>query len=156
MDRKVIVTDGYFTWMQFLFDTPSWRLEQLLGFSPESLKAGWLLASPQFPLAPADIDLRGSTRWSDGVMKDGRAIGALIAERSSLSGAQRKLASFFDRGPDRRPAKVFPHNRPTAYPAADGGGIPQFRLNRPLRWQVLLEVPPGQQLDRARLLRALP
>jgi len=155
MGSNTFESAGYFTWMRFLLEQPSARLETLLGYSIDTLADGWALACPLLPLLPSDIDLRGSTRWSDGLLPDGRPISAAIAQRSPLEDAQRKLAAFVDRGLERRPAKVLPRRTPARYPAAVGGGIPQFKLHRPIAWRVLVQVEPGTLLRREQVAAAL-
>ena len=132
----------------FLFDKPATELENKLGYAPGTLAAGWSLLSPSMPIAPSNIDLRGSTRWPEGKMPNGKEINSIIASRLDVPAAQKKLATFFDRGLDRRPAKVLPKLDPIAYPPARPIGIPQFKLRNPVNWVVLADVKPGDVLRR--------
>lgn len=152
MPSSSIISAGYFTWLKFLLDQSPAQLENRIGYSPGTLAAGWLLLSPRAPLAPNNIDLRGSSRWPDGKLPDGRQIGSVISSRSDLAEAQNKLASFFDQGMDRRPAKVRPNLCPQAYPAATPTGIPQFKLVRAVEWVVLAKVDPGGVLQRSAII----
>ncbi|MBS0530022.1 MAG: hypothetical protein JSS22_11620 [Proteobacteria bacterium] len=147
--QSIIRSDGYFTWLKFLLDKSASELENKVGYSPDALAAGWKLLSPRFPIAPHNIDLRGSSRWSEGILPDGRNIGSVLSARLSLSDAQKKLATFFDQGLDRRPAKIRPNSKPAAYPAAKPVGIPQFKLAAEIDWVVLADVAPGKILRRA-------
>ena len=144
-----IISAGYFTWLKFLLDKPSSELERLIGYSPGSLAAGWKLLSPELPLSPQNIDLRGSTRWPDGVMRDRKPIGSAIASRSDVPQLQNKIVSFFDRGLERHPAKVFSNSKPQGYPAASPVGIPQFKLVLPISWVVIATMNPGEILRKA-------
>jgi hypothetical protein len=149
MGTDCIKSDGYFTWLVHLYDKLPTTLESQLGYAPGVLRLGWRLVSPRVPLSGADIDLRGSTRWCDGFLPDGRQIGSVIAERSDPDRARDQLARFFDRGLDRRPAKVLPNApRPHGYVSAKGGGIPQFKLLHPVEWVVLADIGPAEVLRR--------
>jgi hypothetical protein len=149
-DPNPIISDGYFTWMAMLFDTETEALERLIGYAIGTLARGWLLMSPRFPIAPANLDLRGSSRWEDGQLPDGRTIGAVLSERTDLAAAECKLATFFDKCLDRRPAKVRPLAVTTArsFVPATPVGIPQFKLFAPIEWMILAEVPRGAVLRR--------
>lgn len=153
--QTYITSAGFFTWLAHLYDKSPAALESQLGYAPGALRLGWRLVSPRAPLSAASIDLRGSTRWCDGVLPDGRQIGAVIAERADPDRARAQLARFFDRGLDRRPAKVVPNARPDGYVPANGTGIPQFKLLHPVDWSVLVEVGPADMLRRAAVQRAL-
>jgi hypothetical protein len=147
---EFISSAGYFTWLQFLPDRSSSEVEGRLGYRPGALSDGWLLLSPRHPLEAGNIDLRGSTRIEDGRLPDGRLIRDVLGARTDLAAAQRKLAAFFDRGLERRPAKVWPileRERIGYEPARTG--IPQFRLFRPVEWAILARVPAGGVLSRA-------
>ncbi len=148
-------SSGYFTWLAHLYDKSPSALESKLGYAPGALRLGWRLALPRVPLPGASIDLRGSTRWCDGIMPDGRQIGAVIAERTDVARARLLLARFFDGGLDRRPAKVLPIARSDGYKDADGTGIPQFKLLHPVEWEVLLELGPAGILRRAAVMQAM-
>jgi len=91
----------------------------------------------------------------DGIMKDGRAIADLIAARADVAALQEKVAAFFDRGIDRRPAKVLPVIRDGTYPAAENITVPQFKLIAPIEWVVLLDIKPGSVLTRSAAARAV-
>jgi hypothetical protein len=132
-----------------LYEKNGAALETAVGFSPGSLKNGWKLFTPRLPLEATDIDLQASTRYSNGLMPDGRRIAEVLAARTDVAAARVKVASFFDRGLDRRPVKVMPNSKPTAYPSAPGVGLPQFKLLRRVEWVFVLEVAPGSALTRA-------
>ena len=151
-----MLSSGYFTWLRFLYDVPAPELARRLGFAPlDVLAGGWVLWSPTHPI-PADlIVFRGSTRWSDGILPDGRQVGDLIATQSDARMLASRVAGFFDRGLDHRPAKVGPRLKPTSYPSAVGGGIPQFKLRQSIEWTALLDVPPGAVLTRAMVEHAV-
>jgi hypothetical protein len=152
---EIIRSSGYFTWMSNLFDKSTFTLEQQVGFSSGRLAQGWRLLSPRFPIAASNIAFRGSSRLPDGIMKDGRAIADLIAARADVVALQKKVAAFFDRGIDRRPAKVLPVIREGTYPAAEDVTVPQFKLLSEIEWVVLLDIKPGSVLTRSAALRAL-
>jgi hypothetical protein len=120
-----------------------------MGFSVGSLHSGWRLFTPSLPLLGTNLDLRGSTRYSDGKMPDGRRIGDVLATRTDVVNARAKVARFFARGLDRRPVKVLPNFRPTSYPPAPEVGLPQFKLFSPVDWIFVLEVPPSGALTPA-------
>jgi hypothetical protein len=63
--------------------------------------------------------------------------------------ARNKVASFFDRGLDRRPVKVVVVPPPTSYPPAPGVGLPQFKLLAEIDWVFVIDVPSGASLTRA-------
>lgn len=151
--RPVISSAGYFTWLAMLLDKRAPALELAIGFHAGSLANGWKLFTPRVPLAASNVDLRGSTRYADGVMPDGRRIGAVLAGRTDVPAARAKVASFFDRGVDRRPVKVVTDRAPLSYPPAPGVGLPQFKLFTPIEWVFVLEVPPGQALTHAVVAR---
>lgn len=140
---------GYFTWLQFLLDKSEEDLERLIGYAKGSLSEGWKLLSPKSPLQPNNIDLRGSTRWSDGKLPDGRPIGSIIGARTDLTQAQKKIVSFFDQGLERRPAKVLSNKTPKDYPPATPHGIPQFKLFNPVPWVAIATVAPGRRLKKS-------
>jgi hypothetical protein len=147
--RETFRSAGYFTWLAMLYDTSSHELETAIGFSAGSLRNGWKLFTPRFPLAAANIDLRGSTRYSDGKMPDGRQIEEVLAARMDVTVARKKVANFFDRGLDRRPVKIVVEPPPTSYPPAPGVGRPQFKLMTEVEWVFVLDVPAGSVLTRA-------
>jgi len=147
--RPSISSAGYFTWLAMLYDKSPPTLETAIGFSPGSLRNGWDLFSPRAPLRASNLDLRGSTRYSDGIMPDGRQIADVLAGRTDVAAARGKVANFFDRGLDRRPVKVVSRTMPTSYPPAPGVGLPQFKLLSAVEWVFVLEVPPGLMLTRA-------
>ena len=145
---------GYFTWLATLYHKSPPALETAIGFSAGSLRNGWDLFTPRLPLLPSNIDLRGSTRYSDGVMPDGRRIADVLAGRTDIAAAREKVASFFDRGLDRRPVKLLPRTQPTAYPPVSGIGLPQFKLLHAVEWVFVLEVGAGSLLTRASAVSA--
>jgi hypothetical protein len=147
--RETFKSDGYFTWLAMLYNTTSQELETVIGYSGGSLRNGWKLFTPRFPLEAANIDLRGSTRYSDGKMPDGRQIEEVLAARTDVTAARRKVASFFDRGLDRRPVKIVVTPKPISYPPAPGIGRPQFKLIAAVEWVFVLAVPAGSVLSRA-------
>lgn len=146
--RASIRSAGHFTWLAMLYNKSPPALEAAIGFSAGSLRNGWELFTPRVPLMASNIDLRGSTRYSDGVMPDGRRIADVLAERMDVVTAREKVASFFDRGLDRRPVKVVSRTQPTAYPPAPGVGLPQFKLLNAVEWVFVLEVGTGAMLTR--------
>jgi hypothetical protein len=139
---------GYFTWLAMLYDKPSPDLERAIGYSAGSLGNGWQLFTPRFPIDAANIDLRGNTRYADGVMPDGRLVGEVLARRTDVPAARVKVATFFDRGLDRRPVKVVVSPSPASYPPAIGFGLPQFKLLVAIEWVFVLDVPAGSMLTR--------
>jgi len=147
--RESFESAGYFTWLAMLYNTTTQELETVIGYSAGSLRNGWKLYSPRFPLAAVNIDLRGSTRYSDGKMPDGHQIEDVLAARTDVAAARRKVASFFDRGLDRRPVKIVVKPDPISYPPAPGVGRPQFKLMTRVEWMFVLEVPAGSVLTRA-------
>jgi hypothetical protein len=132
-----------------LYDKNAPMLERAIGYAAGSLKDGWKLYTPRNPLAASNIDLRGSTRYCDGVMPDERQIAEVLAGRTDVVVARQKVASFFDRGLDRRPVKVISNTKPAGYEPAPGPGLPQFKLFNPIDWVFALDVPPGSSLKRA-------
>jgi len=152
---EIIQSAGYFTWLSNLYGKSSFQLEQQIGYSSGRLANGWRLLSPRFPIAANNIAFRGSSRLPNGIMPDGRAIADVIASRSDVAASQQKVAAFFDRGLDRRPAKVLPINRNGTYPAATGVTVPQFELISEIQWVVLLEIGPGSILTRQDVQNAL-
>lgn len=147
MTGTVIWRKGYFTWIGFLVDMPPERLEGRLGYSPGALASGWDLLVPVRPI-PADlIDLRGTTRWSDGVMPDGRSANVMLAQRGAYAVARARVEAFLGRRWQNTPAKVKPLCSPDGYPPATEG-IPQFRLWQSIEWSACLRVPPGGVLSR--------
>ena len=138
---------GYFTMLKYLLYQSPAQLEIKLGYSSGTLGNGWVLLSPRMPLAPHNIDLRGSTRWPEGKLPDGREIGSILSTRLDLSDAQIKVVNYFDRGLDNRPVKVLSNLKPSGYPAATPSGIPQFKLRDPVWWVVLANISPGSVLD---------
>ena len=82
--RQIIKSAGYFTWLDRLYDKTSPELEKAIGFSAGSLRNGWQLYTPRAPIAASNIDLRGSTRYSDGKMPDGRQIAEVLANRTAF------------------------------------------------------------------------
>jgi hypothetical protein len=152
---EIIRSSGYFTWMSNLFDKSTFLLEEQVGYSPGRLANGWRLLSPRFPIAANNIAFRGSSRLPNGIMKDDRAIADLIAARSDVVASQKKVAAFFDRGIDRRPAKVLPVIRHGTYPAAEKITVPQFELISEIEWVVLLDVNSGSVLTRPAVQAAL-
>jgi hypothetical protein len=147
--RETFQSAGYFTWLAMLYNTPSHELETAIGYSGGSLRNGWKLFTPRFPIAAANIDLRGSTRYSDGKMPDGRQIEDVLAARTDVAAARKKVASFFDRGLDRRPVKIVVKPAPISYPPAPNVGRPQFKLMTEVEWVFVLDVPAGSVLTRA-------
>jgi hypothetical protein len=146
---------GYFTWLEHVLEAPGDVLEREVGFARGSLAGGWKLLTPHAPLAPWNIVLKGSTRWSDGKLKDGRDIDCVIAGRSDAAESRLKVARFFDRGLDRRPVKILPNTRPDAYPAAEGAAVPQFKLRESVAWVLVLDVHPGGVARRREVAAAL-
>lgn len=146
--RPSIRSAGYFTWLAMLYNKSPPALETAIGFSAGSLRNGWELFTPRMPLVASNIDLHGSTRYSAGVMPDGRRIADVLAGRTDVAAAREKVASFFDRGLDRRPVKLLPRTQPTAYPPAAGVGLPQFKLLHAVEWVFVLEVGAGSMLTR--------
>lgn len=147
--RESFRSAGYFTWLAMLYDTSSHELETVIGYSAGSLQKGWKLFTPRFPLAAANIDLRGSTRYADGKMPDGRKIEEVLAARTDVAAARNKVANFFDRGLDRRPVKIVVRPPPISYPPAPTIGRPQFKLTTEVEWVFVLDVPAGTVLTRA-------
>jgi len=141
--------------MSNLYDKSTYLLEQQVGYSSGRLAQGWSLLSPRFPIAAGNIGFRGSSRLPDGRFEDGRAIADLIAARSDVAASQKKVAAFFDRGIDRRPAKVLPVIRDGTYPAAKAITVPQFELISEIEWVVLLDISPGSVLTRSAVQSAL-
>jgi hypothetical protein len=137
-----------------LYNKSSQELETRIGYSTGSLRNGWKLFTPRFPLVAANIDLRGSTRYSDGKMSDGRYIAEVLAARTDVAAARVKVASFFDRGLDRRPVKVFVNPAPNSYPPAPGVGLPQFKLFSEVEWVFVLDVAAGTVLTRTAVMSA--
>jgi hypothetical protein len=146
---KTLKSAGYFTWLAMLYNATSQELETAIGYSAGSLRNGWKLFTPRFPLEAANIDLRGSTRYSGGKMPDGRQIEDVLAARTDVTVARKKVASFFDRGLDRRPVKIVLHPAPISYPPAPGVGRPQFKLMTEVEWVFVLDVSAGSVLTRA-------
>lgn len=146
---EIIRSAGYFTWLAMLYNKGGTELEKAIGFSAGSLRNGWKLYTPRRPIAAPNIDLRGSTRYSDGKMPDGRQIGDVLAARTDVAAARNKVASFFDRGLDRRPVKLIVSPPPTCYPPAPNVGLPQFKLFTQVEWVFILYVPSGLPLTRA-------
>jgi hypothetical protein len=130
-------TAGYFTWLGMIYGKPAARLAADLGFAAGSLDAGWLLLMPRWPIAPANLDLRGTTRWPDGVLPNGNKIADMISQRTDIEDAKRRVVAFFDRRPEHRTAKVHPLTRPGDYPPASPVGVPQFKLLFPVEWVVV-------------------
>jgi hypothetical protein len=153
--ESIVTKGGYFTWIAFLLDMPPVRLEERLGYKRGALSAGWQLLTPFAPIPANLIDLRGSTRWEDGALKDKQPfasgdpnINRVIARRGGYVEGREKVAAFFDKKWENTPAKVLPltHSHP-GYEAA-GEGIPQFRLWAHIDWVVHVTVMPGMALDR--------
>ncbi len=143
----VLWRNGYFTWIAFVVDVPPDRLESRLGYARGALASGWDLLVPVRAI-PADlIDLRGTTRWSDGVMPDGRSASEMLAQRGAYAPARAKVEAFFGRRWQNTPAKVAPLDTPDGYPPATEG-IPQFRLLQKIEWSVRWRVPAGGMLSR--------
>jgi hypothetical protein len=147
--RQIIKSAGYFTWLDRLYDKTSPELEKAIGFSAGSLRNGWQLYTPRAPIAASNIDLRGSTRYSDGKMPDGRQIAEVLANRTDVAAARTKVASFFDRGLGHRPVKVMVNPPPTSYPPAPEVGLPQFKLFTAIEWVFVLDVPANFAVTRA-------
>src|SRR5262249_20994144 len=63
--------------------------------------------------------------------------------------ARKKVATFFDRGLDRRPVKVVVVPSPASYPPAKDVGVPQFKLFFAIEWVFVLDVSSGSVLTRA-------
>jgi hypothetical protein len=152
--QQSFLSAGYFTWLGHILDKPPAILERDVGFAPGSLAGGWKLLSPRFPIEASNIVLEGSTRWSGGMMSSGARITDVIAGRTDAAKAQEKVARFFDRGLDRRPAKILSNTHPTAYPNAPVG-VPQFTLRRPVEWVILAQIPPGGVATRNYVAAAL-
>src|SRR5580692_10566637 len=112
--RESLERAGYFTWLAMLYDRSTTNLETAIGYSAGSLRNGWKLFTPRVPIQANNIDLRGSTRYSDGKMPDGRQIADVLAGRTDVVAARNKVASFFDRGLDRRPVKVMVNPPPAS------------------------------------------
>lgn len=134
---------GYFTWLGMIYGKSASMLAADLGFAPGSLDAGWILLMPRRPIDAASLDLRGTTRWPDGVLPNGKQIADLIAGRSDVEEAKRRVVAFFDRRPEHRPAKVQPLASPNAYPPASPVGVPQFKLLFPVEWVVVKTIDRG-------------
>ena len=147
--RETVRSAGYFTWLAMLYNRGSPELEKAIGFSAGSLRNGWKLYTPRLPIAATNIDLRGSTRYSDGKMPDGRQIADVLANRTDVAAARNKVASFLDRGLDRRPVKIMVNPPPTSYPPAPDVGLPQFKLFTAIEWVFVLDVSSGLALTRA-------
>ena len=153
--RETFESAGYFTWLAMLYNRPSQDLETAIGFSAGSLRSGWKLFTPRFPIPAASIDLRGSTRYSDGKMPDGRHIAEVLAGRTNVPMARNKVAIFFDRGLDHRPVKIVVDPPPTSYPPAPNVGLPQFKLLAKVEWVFVLDVAAGSTLTPAAAASAL-
>jgi hypothetical protein len=147
--RETFRSAGYFTWLAMLYNATSHELETVVGYSAGSLRNGWKLFTPRFPITAANIDLRGSTRYPGGKMRDGRQIEEVLAARTDVTAARKKVANFFDRGLDRRPVKIVVRPPPISYPPAPGVGRPQFKLMTEIEWVFVLDVPAGSVLTRA-------
>lgn len=134
---------GYFTWLKMVCGKPAAQLAADLGFAPGSLDNGWCLLMPRWPISASQLELRGTTRWPNGMLPNGDKIADLIEQRSNAQEAKRRVASFFDKHPDHRPVKVLPPSSPAHYPPADPVGIPQFELLQVIDWVVVKNIPKG-------------
>ena len=144
---EILHSGGYFTLLQYLLNEHAMVLEQRIGYKPGALSLGWRLLTPCFPLKSTDIDIHGSTRFMNGLRNDNRQIREIILQRVELAETQRRLARFFDRGLERRPAKVMPRQERSliGYVPAEQG-IPQFKLTRSIEWFVVADVAPSRVL----------
>lgn len=138
---------GYFTYLKWIVNKTPAQLETALGYTRGSLASGWELWAPSAPIVASNLDLRGSTRFEDGIVPSGsmkgRPIGDVLGQRMDLSAARGTMAAFFDRGIDQRPVKVRSKGPAGYEPAPHGSAIPQFKLFEEIEWVVVATVPAG-------------
>jgi len=147
-----LMRSGNFTMLGFVDSWGAADLERRVGFHAGRLSQGFAiiaLTSGQ-RLAPHELELQGSSRWSGGFVTDseGRVEleGLLLSRGQDVQRLKEKVCDFFGRGGARTPAKVVPfaeHLPGMQYPDAEAiapgirSGVPQFNLLVPKAFSVV-------------------
>ncbi len=156
MSRSGVVTiTGDFTLLKYVATLSRGELERTVGFDKGRLHSGFTIVAlaGDEVISPEDFELKGSTRWSGGIIKSpspeaqGQDINAILDARGQdVATLKQRVAEFFARRGGNTPAKVLPNLRHTPgleYPDAEAlgpgirSGVPQFKLINARRFVIV-------------------
>ena len=142
----IVMITGDFTLLKYIALLNAADLERTIGFDKDRLKSGFriLALAGDETIFPEDFLLKGSTRWSGGLIKSLASQGQgldinniLLSRGQDVAVLKKRVAYFFAQRGGNTPAKVVPnlrHTKSMKYPDAEAlrpgfqSGIPQFSL----------------------------